>query len=352
MEWHYIINPNSASKESKQNWFLANNKSYGNLSYIYRLFGIFFFVGWLVIDGSTSWALYVDFEFISIITAASVTVSVTGLAAIFYMYLVKNTPYFDDIHQIHEECKIHSKLLLLWCMCCGTMNIAFIIFQDHYIWLLGATAMNLPLSVMVYISTYYLKSHQQEISITPRKKRCISNEVKIEEVLADNDLIHAFMVHLSKEYSMEILLSFIEMNQYQQHIAEQMKHEISDNINLFNFADNIPKSEIIRFQGKTDDIVMVIDTDGEDTFLDNAKIKAHKLFNKYIKQGSEFEINISSQERRKLSNLLHELDVLLSHNINLQELLLLFEPCKKQMKLLLQWSLTRFKTETEFCDNE
>ena len=47
----------------------------------------------------------------------------------------------------------------------------------------------------------------------------------------------------------------------------------------------------------------------------------------------------------------NDLDVLLSCNVNLKDLLLMFEPCKKEMKILLRYSLQRFKSDTEFVDD-
>ena len=354
LEWHYIINPKSASQESKNNWFLANNKTYGRLSYISRLFGLYFLIGFLIIDASCCWAIITEFELISSITASSFTVSIMGLAALFYVYLVRNTPYLNDIYQIHQECKIHSKLLLILCSCCGVMNATFIIFQSPYIYLVGGTTMNFPLFAMIYVSTHFLKKHQQKISkdTSVTRHTSISNDVTVEKVVCDDQMIHAFMVHLSKEYSMEILLSFIEFNQFQKYIRTQMERngiEIPDGIELSEFPANVPKSQIV--EGTADDIVMIIDSNKDDTFIDNAKIKAHQLYQKYVKPGSEFEINISFQERNKLSNLLDKLDVLLSCNVNLTDLLSLFEECKGEMKLLLQWSLTRFKNEGEFLDD-
>ena len=88
------------------------------------------------------------------------------------------------------------------------------------------------------------------------------------------------MVYLSKEYLMEILLL--------SYISEILKTEILDEIGLrdFAFPSNIPLSEIRESERQ-----FVIDTFGSravgDAYLNDAKIKAHMLYNKYIIAGSE-----------------------------------------------------------------
>lgn len=342
-EWCHVINSNSASQAAKENWFLTHNKTYGNLAYVYKLFAIYFAIAYFIIASTVAAAIYMDFALIPFLLSSILSLLIVGVIAIFYSYLVKNTRNLNDIYLIHKESKIHSKLLLLWCISCSTMNIAFIIFQDVYIWLIGGTVMNFPLFAMVYISTYYLKTQQRNLAATPSRQRSRSNDMTTDDIVTDDKLIHEFMLHLSKEYSMEVLLAYIEFNQFQRYIAEQMnRNEIPTDIDFIKFPANIPQSEII--EGKKDEIVMIIDTDGdEDRFISRAKIKAHKLYVKYIKSGSEFEINISSSERNNLSNLLNNLAVLLACNVNLRDLIFLFDECKEQMKLLLSFSLSRFK---------
>ena len=84
-------------------------------------------------------------------------------------------------------------------------------------------------------------------------------------------------------------------------------------------------------------------------FVRSAKIKAHKLYNKYIAVGSEFEINISSNERNNLRNILSNLESLLSYNINITDLMKLFESCKNEMIALQSHSLYRFKYTNEYA---
>ena len=370
LKWSFIINSKSASDESDQNWFIKNNKTYGNLFYIYRLFGVIHFIFFIIGANAMSFTVYYEFNLIVLGIGCSACLPIFGAIAIFYLYLVRHTPFMDDHYKIHWESKIHSKLLLLWSIFCGLTNLAFMLSQDFHAYLWGGTFMNFALFLIIYVSTAKLsklQSTNNELYIVPSVPKndkvdaSRSDMITIDTVLSNESTIHAFMIHLSKEYSMELLLSYIEMTQFQKYILDYIKEngantdkdmETEPNIELVNFPANIPLSEII--EGKEEIIIeFESDTDINDDggFIDNAKIKAHKLYNKYVKIGSEFEINISSAERHKLSNLLDKLDVLMSYNMNLRDLLLLFQDCKSEMKLLQTFSLTRFKNDTEFLDD-
>lgn len=152
---------------------------------------------------------------------------------------------------------------------------------------------------------------------------------------------------------MEILLSFIEFTQFQQYLLDNMDVLDDDEINnikLFKFPSNIPMSSIINENNmKQSDIEM----DGN-TLLRECKIKAHKLYNKYIKINSEFEINISSSERDNLSNVLDDLNNLLKLNMNLRDLFLLFNSSKDEMYTLQTYSFCRYQVEnmTELSHDE
>ena len=359
LEWSFIINSKSASTESEENWFIKNNAKYGNLWYIYKLFGIFFIIFHIIIASMMSMILYFEWDLIMLIIGGSVSCIMYSIVGIFYLWLARHTPFIDDPYKIHWESRMHSKLLLLWCIFMGIFFTMSLFIPSFHVYVWGVTAMNFAYFLMIYVSTIKL-SRLQHVNIASPNNDDNSNPTNessedvvtpssLDMVLSDSTLIHHFMVHLSKEYSMELLLSYIEMTQFQKYIAKYMKDHDCDvkdiDIALPNFPDNIPMSEIIEAE---EEIVIVGDTDSDDRFIDNAKIKAHKIYNKYIRQGSEFEVNISSAERGRLANLLHKLEVLMSYNMNLRDLMLLFEKCKMEMKLLQSFSCTRFRSDSEF----
>ena len=133
----------------------------------------------------------------------------------------------------------------------------------------------------------------------------------------------------------------------QLNIQQQRCHLRILKLGLNEFPPNIPQSEIVE----DNKLILVIDMAGEDTFLDNAKIKAHKLWKKYIMPGSEFEKNIEASKRSTLSNALGSMDDLLLSDMGLKDLLLIFENCKQEMKMLQSYSLSRFAHNPEFGDD-
>ena len=158
---------------------------------------------------------------------------------------------------------------------------------------------------------------------------------------------------------MEILLCYIELAQYQcfvqSHLNEnEMYHTEHTDISTVTVADDIivpsivPLSAIIESIENVPNDIDGSESDNMDVILYNAKIKAHKLFNKYVKCGSEYEINIQYEQRNELQTVLSDLDGLLKLNMSLKDLYSLFDDCKNEMVTLLTFSLTRFKETKEF----
>ena len=108
------------------------------------------------------------------------------------------------------------------------------------------------------------------------------------------------------------------------------------------FTPNIPMSEIIE---KTETI-----PEGyiDDEFMFYVKVKAHEIYNKYVKVGCEYEINIDGEERIRMTNILDDLDKLLFYTISFREMYLMFEIAKQEMMVLLNFSLNRWKVTEEY----
>ena len=162
-------------------------------------------------------------------------------------------------------------------------------------------------------------------------------------------------IYFKNRFSVECLLSFIEINQFQQYIINNLKDgeidkEELEQLLIWQFPKNIPLSSIIpqTKHKKTNKN----EAETEEDIVSIYKECALKLFNKYIKTGAQFEINISFVDRERLYNLLNDLNRLKELNMNTRDLLLLFEPSKRTMQKLLGFSLTRFKKKKEFHNVE
>lgn len=152
-------------------------------------------------------------------------------------------------------------------------------------------------------------------------------------------------------FSMECLLAYIELTQFQSYIIKQNKDNDKINedtlkkIKIIEFPSSIPMSKIVEEDTKISKFNTIKNSAYE------YKLKAHKLFDKYIKIGSEFEINLSYQQRNSWMGMMSTTSNLWSFmhaKVDLNELLITIEQCKKTMTGLLDHSLTRFKTYDKF----
>ena len=157
---------------------------------------------------------------------------------------------------------------------------------------------------------------------------------------------------------MECILSYIEFVHLQKYLIEQMKNNYDkDEIDeldqdLTELHPNIPLSEIIEKKEINIRALKIANNASSDNidekFLYDAKIKAYNLYNKYVRVGSEYEINVAAKLRMKLINIYDNFDNLMNLNISLKDIFLSFEGSKKEMFVLLRFSLTRWKKEASF----
>eukprot|EP01084_Bolivina_argentea_P253526 425885_1 len=344
-KWQRIINPDIISK-TEQNWFIANNTTYGNVFYIYKLFGTISVIACMISVIPLFIAIMEKFALIPLFIAI-LCFSITFCPiTLFYAYIVWNTPSFDDAFYIHKESKIHSKLMILFAATHTLTNIAFLIFWDFRLYMVGLFMDNMSLCAMIYTSTIIVhkkQRHHSSVAIINPQQTIVN--ITLEMILSNEQCLHLFMTHLSTEWSMEILLSCIEFNQFQKFLVEHINDkQILEKVKIINFPDTLPQSQIVSSIKYMNDDDKYFD---EDAFLNGVKIKAHRLYNKYIASG-EFEVNISGMMKDKLSNVLSNLKSLLIHNINLIDLFLVFEGCKQEMITLQSISLERYKHENEF----
>ena len=146
-------------------------------------------------------------------------------------------------------------------------------------------------------------------------------------------------------YSMECMLAFIEMSQFQNYLIQNdreqaITQEVATRIkaeNVMGFAKNIPVSEIIESEFNIANVEQILDF----------KMKAYLIYKKYVELGSEFEINIPSTAKSKFKHVAN-LSTFLKTNTTINDLVMMFEDCKTEMRLLLMYSLIRFRATEEF----
>lgn len=148
---------------------------------------------------------------------------------------------------------------------------------------------------------------------------------------------------------MECLLSYVEFAQYRDAVYLELidrkllsDQDIKDLAKLpFNLPSTVPKSSIVYGRPFDKD-------DSNEDFKKKIKRKAFILFNKYIKIGSEYEINIAYRLRREMTLSMGNLDEFLEKDISELELLMIFDECCAEMITLVQDAFRRFTTTTQF----
>ena len=171
------------------------------------------------------------------------------------------------------------------------------------------------------------------------------------KLLSSSQGVHAFINHLSKEFSVETLLFIIEVIQFQNYIKDRCKYDLMPEIpgsslyEKISFPADMPQS----------DIVFTADIDERD-LLYSLKLKAVRLFEKYIRTQSGLEVNISYRCRQRLTelmgndNILHEwLENSENERMQFEKLLHLYDESCSQVFALDIDSFNRFKHTSKYA---
>lgn len=147
-------------------------------------------------------------------------------------------------------------------------------------------------------------------------------QVLLRQTLRKMEFFDMFMRHCIKEYCTECLLSVTEMAQFQTKIITENESKIFD-APFFKIPTDCPRSFIVWGErGQSMPLVM----------------SADQLYRKYIKEGSDFEINLRYTTRRRYREQFEKGDP----NEELQHLYHIFDECIAEMMQLLMPAFQRF----------
>ena len=385
LEWEKIINSKYSEITQQSNWYIVNNNRYGNLTFIFILFSVIHFCGFIfqllseILFGhnpdnnnmynhpiiTTTSNQY--FIFLHIV----LTIIIQIPFILFYIIIVCKTKSIKDIFYVYWENQIKSKFIVSLITVYISINLLNYFTDNVQI----CTLVMVPLVILIlfgmsYVSTFGIMNKNKsnfyterglyggrsttamckedhiavELKLAKLRKRVCkinSSQITMEQILSSKKPLNLFMNHISKEYSTECLLSYIEFSQFQQYLLQQMRHEceyLDKPIILYDTPSDIPMSHII-----------VHDDDDNDEIINCAKMKARKLYNKYIKFEADYEINIAGTLRHELEEKLSDKQKLLNNkDIGLKDLVKLFEKPRTEMLMLLNYSLARFKQTIDY----
>ena len=151
---------------------------------------------------------------------------------------------------------------------------------------------------------------------------------EIKSAIGNLALFDALMDNLFGEYCAECLLSIVEFIQFKNKMKSEFEdiEFIDDEEIMIELPEKMAQSKIV-YEG------------------DDYKEIASQLYEKYIRVGSEWEININYRDRNKYIQLFEVNGV---SSDDKQELYVIFDICIKQMFGLLFGTFTRFKNSEQY----
>lgn len=392
-EWQRHLNPKVTASE--QNWFITHRQKYGRFGRMSVFFGIICFICFCLSQPPVVYGifhLYSDRRSalnLWTVIAILLYIPCTGIVVGFYGFMVIKMPSykFQDALHIQWESSITTKLLLIQAL----MNVLY--FASYVMdwnptvmaWLtvISCNIWALIWMAMICVTTICIlhrnepefersqssqslssvispsRSSRSTLSIATHSNRSVrattGSLITLQMILEHKEAIHLFIIYLSKNFSIELMLFHIECVQYRRYLMEMDGNQLSmtvhgntdSKMSLTRFPDNIPVSEIME-----NDESESMDIDNGNIAIDgglhSAKMKAYRLYRKYIAQGCEYEINISYSERHRLHSILGDLDKLSSIGITADELFVLFQNCDGEMMRYMKHHLSKFRATPEF----
>jgi len=394
VQWRRLINSRSKNHTPSMegpNWFLDHKHTFGNRAWVGRRLAVFVVVSSIIAiicryefdftdNEPIGESIYLFFYFVPFV----------GLAILRF-----RLPAFTDSIYIKQEMKYIMGILIGILLAFGVQEIAEGHFHDVpntqlIINILFYVAIELCNFLCILITTRYvlrkvsillneqIKSaagadpgHKkinsdssinssnvnyvelkgdESAPITPTQRR-LGDELT--QCLSHEKSFELFMKFLAKEFSIECLLSFVEMVQFKQYMKKRMdskgNSDDDDDAKDDNDSNNGSHKGSLR---KDSDLEMKFPSSvplSEIVFNDDGgnvsvKAKIYKFYLKYIKVNSEFEINILDSTRKRLIDTMKDYNVWMNNNYYDEVgLLHFYDGCIDEMKILLVASFRRFK---------
>eukprot|EP01084_Bolivina_argentea_P069000 125587_1 len=382
-QWTQFLN----KKTAENNWFILNKKTFANNSLFHKAIPVLLLIIFIT---TIIWEfiLPTNLTFINFVTLVTVAFWVIFGAVVLSVIRCK-TPKMEDSFFIRQELSyfIYISAAMILCVLFNYALGNFVFSNSNYT--IASVAINYfilatIITIFGYISTLWVikknklwiniinlnmleMSTKDEYDTNPKNARNIWTEMNLNKALKSEKIFDRFMQHLIKEFSSEIILSMIEFSQFKNKL-----YDFAVSVNYFEFDENnepidgewkikydffgnlktIPKSSIVYDELNENEIGLYANIEhvihkGEIEFL----IRARKLYEKYVQNGCEFELNLSFQQRNILTTNMKEFakwNEEINDDMNddrLKILFILFDCGIKEMLTLLDYSFSRFKVQ-------
>eukprot|EP00484_Ammonia_sp_Unknown_P020850 CAMPEP_0197028986 /NCGR_PEP_ID=MMETSP1384-20130603/8539_1 /TAXON_ID=29189 /ORGANISM="Ammonia sp." /LENGTH=500 /DNA_ID=CAMNT_0042458073 /DNA_START=108 /DNA_END=1610 /DNA_ORIENTATION=+ len=338
-------------KTESGNYFILNKKRYGSLPFVAKSLAVFHFIGMLL----SAYCIWMLCDYISrqqqraIISMIACIWAINLIFVSFYFFISLQTPDFSDMFFVHWESKQIAKLYFVDVpanvLLTLIMLLLFVFAPDDRFVVQQLLCVMYTSYTMRYCGSHFIvsqvtvsKLHQKEAnkSGTRPAPHLAEDDIVLHDILSDNNNIAVFMKYLSREFSVEILMAFIELIQFKEIALDVFDEGDGDEklralTSWTNLPSSIPLSEINDTEQSEDELV-------------DLKCKASLLCAKYIKAGSFFEVNISYTQRMSIQRALDKTQLTAS------QLFALFDDVLNELFFLMSISLTRFRFEPEFTE--
>ena len=366
---HFTANNSWKSQINQQfgikNWWAKHRKSYGNYEYITKRFIIYgLFTGFLTmilyeIYGLQQWNQLLDACLYGI-----------PLCLLLYAYYISPKITKDNFY-FELECKVsvifYVITLLLYFI--GTITLYFDAFIGQFIISIDALFAFSFVSILstLYIPKVILSKIEWRTALVINNQYTKSDNMNLQNIFCQQQKLESFALHLNNEFSLECLLSFIEMMQFKQYFNEiyfgqKMEYIMLEGKKIrFDFGESELKSAIVfetehdkdhkqnRNKHGSEQTSTESFTEKNSTIIRNFKIIAYKLYQKYIREYCELEINIPSTYRLEYGVMMkNKKEWIENVEILPNDLLTLFDDVCMEMFKLMDHSFARFKRSDEY----
>lgn len=196
--------------------------------------------------------------------------------------------------------------------------------------------------MMVRLHSLHSERHEKTEKLSPHIAMTPTTSIasKLRSTFGDETKFENLVDWIYREFCSEIILCFIEMVQFKQRVKEYMTSKgvsSGDDVLEFELYPEIPKSSIV-WRGHRHGTLSPSITGVKTEDVTGLRLKAHLLFEKYIKLRSEHEINISGPLRERYRSL----DVSGYEELDAAELMGLFDDVINELLKYIRESFIRF----------
>ena len=314
--WKTVIDVSHAERD----WYLQNRGTWGNQKYMVRFGFAYYILASTMVFATANFMTYLQIGMDGLMvymTAVQYAFNIPHVVLPLCLYVRLPQKLQERFLFTYEF--MWSAVILMTGMITFAIAIALIIFDVVPLgWILSLIIVCYQTSPSL-LSTFWI-AHKVSAMTEWKEVYCVRSPgtfmEKLRETLDDEQKCEAFIDGMYREFSSEVILSFLEFVQFKKYIKEQIgKICVAGDEDPYNFQlyDGMPRSTIVYDPSRLEQRMTPLSLDGvsslsgdsesgarsSDNSLMRCRKIAHLFFEKYIDYHSEHEINISGPLRNK-----------------------------------------------------